>query len=218
MIMERSRVNAYNLLLFPGICVDRRHFSSAARVTALPACSGHAVLSHDLHDARASRNGCLCSTKVFQSVGPLLSLKNLEIPSINTDVAAKAETSVGSRRRAQPRTPALSLQPEQRPPRLSAFAPLPFLPSLIEARLPTSARHKSSRPLCPAEPAKPGGRTKGARGELFPPHAFFAFSAFPAFPAFPAFSGFHLTGGLWLHKVQGSMGRRGVWRTREGRE
>ncbi len=36
-------------------------------------------------------------------------------------------------------------------------------------------------PSAPAEPAKPGGRIRGARGELFPPHAFPAFSAFPAF-------------------------------------
>ena len=31
-------------------------------------------------------------------------------------------------------------------------------------------------PLCPAEPAKPGGRTRGRGGELFPPHCLFCLS------------------------------------------
>ena len=35
-----------------------------------------------------------------------------------------------------------------------------------------------SRSPCPADPAKPGGRIRGARGELFPPHAFPAFLPF----------------------------------------
>ncbi len=31
---------------------------------------------------------------------------------------------------------------------------------------------------CPAEPAKPGGRNKGARGELFPPHCLFCLKTY----------------------------------------
>ena len=94
----------------------------------------------------------------------MLFLSNLEIPSINTDVA-RSETSVGHRRRVQPHTPALTEQPEQRPPSPSGLGvtPLPCLTRLFGAWLPVSARRPPR-----GEAAR---RTKGARGELFPPHA-----------------------------------------------
>ena len=83
-----------------------------------------------------------------------------------------AETSVGSRRRAQPRTPALSLQPEQRPPRLSAFVPLPFLPSLIEARLPRP--HGVSLPVPFVLSGGAAARQKqGGAGGIIPPACLF---------------------------------------------
>ena len=52
----------------------------------------------------------------------------------------------------------------------------------LDESLPAQKVRLQRRPTCPAEPAKPGGGNKGARGacpdfvgELFPPHAFSVF-------------------------------------------
>ena len=96
--------------------------------------------------------------------------KNLEILPL-TRLPGEGRTGVGHRRWAQQRTPALSPQTEQRLPSTPASA-VPAFPSV---RPPQLVLHPHSRP---AEGAAFGGN-RGARGELFPPHAF------PVFPAFP---------------------------------
>ena len=68
------------------------------------------------------RSDCLLSTTVFQSFESTLSLRNPEIPTNNTDVTAKAGTSVGHRGRVRQHTPTLPWQPETHTPRLPAFA------------------------------------------------------------------------------------------------
>ena len=42
----------------------------------------------------------------------------------------------------------------------------------LDESLPAQKVRLQRRPTCPAEPAKPGGGNKGARGRLSPPHAF----------------------------------------------
>ena len=93
-----------------------------------------------------------------------------------TRLSGAGRTGVGHRRWAQQRTPALSPQTEQRPPSTPASAASPCQTSLRQLVL-----HPHSRP---AEPAKPEGRNRGARGELFPPPAFPLFLPFLPFLPF----------------------------------
>ena len=128
--------------------------------------------------ARALRSGCLRSTKASQSVESTLSLNYLEISSINTDVA-RSETSVGSRRRAQPRTPALTLQSKKR---LAE-------PSGLGASFCSSGFTKPG--FCPPHglrrAAKPQGETGGRGGNYFPRIAFPALTFLPpAYRALPS--------------------------------
>ena len=73
----------------------------------------------------------------------------------------EAGTSVGHRRWVRKDTPAPTRQSGQRPPGLPAFAPFSGSSRVLEARLPVSGQRPPR-----GEAAR---RTRGERGELFPP-------------------------------------------------
>ena len=98
-----------------------------------------------------------------------------------TRLSGAGRTGVGHRRWAQQRTPALSPQPEPRPPGTPPLA-VPAFPNT--RRFGQRAMHPHSRP---AEGEAFGGN-RGARGELFPPHVFPVFSAFSLFLPFLPFT------------------------------
>ena len=89
-----------------------------------------------------------------------------------TRLSDTCRTGVGHRRWVRKDTPALRPQPEQRLPSSTASA-VPAFPNS-----PPDSATRFAFPPTPRRTAQPSAENRGARGELFPPHAFPAFLPF----------------------------------------
>ena len=109
--------------------------------------------------ARASRNGSSGQRRPSRALNQRSALPFWKsLPTTPMLRAAKHRSA--SRRRAQPRTPALTTKPETRSPSMPALASRPALPAI--------SKHGSRHPHDSRRAAKPQGEPGGPGGNYFP--------------------------------------------------
>ena len=110
------------------------------------------------------KNDCPLQTKVFQSVEPALSRKNLEIPTNNTDVAAKR--NIGRPRQAGAAAHACTeIAARNAPAEPSGLC-------VTSPAIPAFSKPDIRHPHEPRRAAQPQGETGGRGGNYFPRIAF----------------------------------------------